>query len=159
MSSFTRQLRDELIGALRVDLGTYDLSDYSGTHRVDVAQGGQLPVSPPYLLIATRRIRSTYEADMGEYLVRGEFLLWGFTESLALDTSEREGAALDFAGEVISRIEQVHDTAGLGYPLIYSCTECLCVLDDVFAAEPEVPPGVAQFAATVAWAAVRTRGI
>jgi hypothetical protein len=155
--SHARAVLAELLTVLRADLGTYDLSTVTGTPRVVIADGGPPQCAPPYVLIAAPVLRSTYDANLAEYLVRGEIEWWGYVAPTTSDTEARTYAALDLASEVVSAIETAH--ADPARTTLHTLTTLLPDLVEVFGDGPEVPPGCGIVHGILTYTAVRTVGV
>jgi hypothetical protein len=148
----------DLFAALRTNLGTYDLSDSGGTHRVVLADGGRPAVSLPYLLLSSPSSRLVYdEAALGTYRVDGRLEWWAFAPTTALDLETRAAAAQQLAHEVITAIQNAHANPALSINGLV--TVLLPSVIDVFADGPEVQEGEAQVHGEIVYRAYPTRGI
>lgn len=156
MASHARLLLEELLAALRADLGSYDLSTYSGTPRVVIADGGRPPLTPPYLLISAPAPRSSYDANLGEYLIAGRCEWWGYVAAPAETTEARAFAALDFASEVMARVQDAH--ADPANTTLYTTMQLLIGVLDVFADGPDLAASEAVVHGEITYQAVLTRG-
>lgn len=158
MASHARNVLTDLLTALRADLGDYDLSTTSSTPRVVIADGGAPPVSPPYLLLSAPTPSAVYQqAPMGEYTVRGRIEWWGYVAAAADATETRAYAALDFADEVATAIQDAH--ASTSYTTLHDLTELLVTVLDVFADGPDLAPGMAVVHGEITYGTILTRGL
>lgn len=155
--SHARDLLTELLGVLRADHGTLDLSTVAATPRVVIADGGPPPCSPPYLLITAPSLRVTYaRAPLGEYGVEGRCEWWLMVPSAVDDVESRAFAALDGASAVIQAIQNGHAD-----PLnvtLYTTQQLLPSLLDVFGDGPDVAPGLGIAHGELVYTAILTRG-
>lgn len=155
--SHARSVLTELLTVLRTDLGTYDLSTTSSTPRVVIADGGPPRCTPPYVLVAAPVLRSSYDADLSEYMVRGEIEWWGYVAPTASDPESRTFAALDLASEIVAAIETAH--ASPSRTTLHPLVTLLPELVEVFGDGPEVPPGMGIAHGILTYSAVRATGV
>jgi hypothetical protein len=158
MAAHAHSVLSDLLTALRADLGDYDLSTTSSTPRVVIADGGPPPCSPPYLLLAAPSVRKVYQpAPLGEYEVQGRLEWWGYIAATAGTTETRAFAALDFADEVSTAIEDAH--ASSSYTTLHALTELLVSVLDVFCDGPDLAAGQAIVHGEITYRTVLTRGV
>jgi hypothetical protein len=158
MAAHAHSVLSDLLTALRADLGDYDLSTTSSTPRVVIADGGRPPVSPPYLLLSAPTVSTTYQpAALGEYWVRGRIEWFGYVAATAETTEARAFAALDFADEIITAIQDAH--ASSSYTTLHSLVELLVSVTDVFADGPDLAPAEALVHGEITYAVPLTRGV
>lgn len=147
----------DLLTALRADLGTYDLSTVGGTPRVVIADGPEPPVGPPWLALAAPSIEVSYDgASLGEYWVKASLLFYGCVAFTAETTENRAFAALDFADEVITAIQNAHRTSS--FTALYALPVLTVTLDDVFGEGPGIPPGCGAIQGRILYETVLSRG-
>lgn len=158
MACHARLTMTELLAALRQDLGDNNLSTVDGTHRVELVDGGEPPISAPYLALSAPAVQSTYDASLGEYHVIGTLDWWGYVASPAESTEARAFVGLDFASEIVAAIENAHRDSS-GSPTLYQLTQLLITVDDVFSDGPDLPPGWAIVHGTIRYETDVQRGI
>lgn len=158
MASHARDVLTDLLTALRVDLGTYDLSTVSSTPKVVIADGVDMALTPPFLALAAPAVEPRYdEANLTEYWVRGTIAWYGCVPFTAETTESRAFAGLDFADEVITAIQTAHRTSS--FTTLYLLPVLLPVLDDVFGEGPGVPSGCAVVQGRILYEQMLERGI
>lgn len=154
-------LMADLFSALRTNLGTYDLSDSGGTHRVSYADAGlaSLPTLPPWILLSAPVTRATFDqAALGTYQVTGQLEWWAWAPSTATDVATRIGAAVQLAHEMIVAIENAY--ASPSFATLYGSTpQLLCEVLDVFGDGPELGGGVPFTHGRITYQTFPTRGI
>lgn len=156
MASHARLVLTDLLTALRTDLGDYDLSTVSSTPRVVIADGGAPPVGPPYVLISAPAVESSYSAPLTEYHVTGTCEWWAYVAATTESTEGRAFAALDFADEIVTAVENAH--ANVAFTTLYALTVLLCSWDQVFSDGPDIPPGMAIVHGTIRYETDLQRG-
>lgn len=143
MAAHARAVLADLLTALRTDLGDYDLSTTNSTPRVVIADGGVPPIGPPYLLISAPKCQITSQpgAPLTEYHVVGSLEWWAYVAATTESTEARALAALDFADEIVTAIQNAHHSSS--FATLYALTILEADWDEVFADEPDIAPGMA----------------
>lgn len=156
MASHARLVLEDLLTALRTDLGGNDLTTVDGTPCVVIADGGFPPVGPPYVLISAPSVESTYTAELTAYHVIGTCDWWAYTAAGTDSTEARAFAGLDFAAEIVAAVENAH--ADPAFTTLFGLTILLCSWDEVFSDEPDIAPGMALVHGTIRYETDLQRG-
>lgn len=157
MPSHARQVLTELLAVLRTDLGDNDLSTVNSTPKVVIADGGHPPVSAPYILLSSPSVVSRYDAPLTEYHVVGDLEWFAYVGAPDVTTEGRAFAALDFADEIVTAIENAHFVPAT-YPTLFGLTVLIASWDQVFADEPDLPFGLSLVHGTIHYETDLPRG-
>lgn len=148
MAAFLGGLLADMLTALRTDLGAYDLSTVSGTHRVMLAEDGfPVTLAPPFVAIGSPEpVRVDYSdgAPLTQYRVAAEIPIFCFAPATADTPSSRMLAALDLASEVVTALQDMHANPAYiyGFDLVVLTAE----VQAVYGGQQDQPggPGVAE---------------
>lgn len=148
----------ELLTALRVSGTHYDLSTSGSTPRVLIGEAVAPAVSAPMVYLSAPRITSEYgEAQIGAYDVTGTISWVGFIASDSLDPAERALDALDLADDVVTAIEDAHQTSSNTY--LYGLHRLLVTVDDVFGEAQDLPDGYGVVLGQITYRVLMSRGV
>lgn len=156
MSSHPRLVLTDILAILRADLGVYNLSTANGTHKVQLGEGRDPLIRPPFVWIAGPKVRSSNEAALTEIHKEGEILWRAFAAAPTFSTEARMFAALDLGEEIVGALHNGH--ANPAFSTVFQLTTLLVDINDVYGDGPDLPDGCGCVDGTIRYSTDRPRG-
>lgn len=155
-ASHLRLILTDVLTVLRADLGDYNLSTVSGTHKVQLGEGIAPPIRPPFVWVAGPTLVSSNESPLTEVHKAGTIRWRAFAPTAALTTESRIYAALDIGEQITNALEDAH--ANPARATIFGLTTWLVDIVDVFSDGPDIPDGNAWVDGVIRYTTDRLRG-